>query len=162
MKKLVLAIGLVIASSVNVFGQNNIASLNNDISYLFDTSDIYFRAPFIMNFLKKYDIEIKIHELTNKTIIVNEKYLKHKVLNQGGDQSFISVEHELTQFKNVKITGHQTFDISDKSYALKTIELIEYLPADGAPNVYALYILIQDKHGKWYSETDLILNTFNN
>ena len=140
MKKLVLAISLVIASSVNVFSQDELVIWSDERC-----------------FLTTMGIEYKMHQFTDTTII-DTTYIRDKVATAGSVMSF-SLFVDIFTDPKVKVTGYQKFDVSNKSTFIKNIEIIEY-DIDENNDYYQLYIVFQDKNGKWYSSDDIIFKTY--
>ena len=142
MKRLLLEISLVIASSVNVFSQDELVIWSDDRC-----------------FLKTMGIEYKMHQFTDTTII-DATYIRDKVATAGSVNTF-SLFNGIISDPNIKVTGFQKFDLSAKSPFVKTVEIIEYFIKSSYNKYdYSLYIVFQDKNGNWYASEDIILKTY--
>jgi len=136
MKKLVLAISLVIASVVNVFGQ-----------------DVYVLPEDKKMFLTILDINI--NDLTFSDSIGSlESFFEDKILHQHPyDNSFHdNIKTQISLFDNVKIIGVET--IFPNRNDMSKVQIIKSLHNEygkqGGVNYYTLYIVYLDNTGIWH------------
>ena len=149
MKKLVLAIGLVIASSVNVFSQSNIC-----VGY------------WKKMFLETYNINDARNINFSDSIPEIVSYFTDKINNRGNNESFNeNIDLELYGFtsKNAEIVGFKSIDVSEYSEIITKIEFFKIhslcrKDKNNQYSYYSIYFTYQDVHGRWYSSDWILKN----
>lgn len=144
MKKLVLAICLVIASTVKVFGQDQYILLKSDI-----------------DFFETYNINIDNIKFSDSLPNLRD-FFSDKITNSGDDGAFgPDLESNTWQFEKVNIVGFKSIDVSDYSIRIKKIEILKLKTINSTlKNHYTIYYAYQDVYGRWYSQYSYINNGF--
>jgi len=139
MKKIVLAVSLIIASVVNVFSQ-----------------DVYVLSNYTKNFLETYNININDLKFIDSVPDMN-MFFEDKINHSGDENAFAGdVESNLWFFKDVNFIGFESINVSEFSNIIKKVELIKFRDKN-AIHDFMIYLVYQDVYGVWYSENTLIL-----